>query len=866
MNLDRVKLRLGLILLFSSVGLLAALALPTWAVSTPSPAALNKIDPWVLDHTAASQSAEFLVMLSDQADLSGAAKFTTKLAKGRYVYQTLWQKAQETQKPIVQWLADRGVEFRPYYIVNVIWVKGNRSIALALANRSDVKKIEGNPQIKLAPDPASNLGAPQAIDSIEPGISYVNAPQVWDMGFTGQGIVVGGQDTGYQWDHPALKNQYRGWNSATLTVTHDYNWHDAIHAVGSNCGADSPFPCDDYGHGTHTMGTAVGSDGGANQIGMAPGAKWIGCRNMNEGYGSPTTYLECFEFFLAPYPITGTAALGNPDLAPDVTNNSWTCPPSEGCAVDSLLAAVQAQRAAGIMTVVSAGNSGSSCSTISDPPSYHAEVYTVGALNTGSDSIASFSSRGPVARDGSNRRKPDISAPGTGTRSAVPGNGYGYMSGTSMAAPHVAGAIALLWSARPLLKNNIDLTEQLLNDSAFHISNSTCDTPGTTWPNNTYGYGRLNIKAAVDSAPTTTGLLTGSVRDAATAAPISSASVSAMLSQTLTAHSTTNQNGGYVLPVDSGVYTVSVTAYGYEPATLTDITVLSGTTTTRDITLTATSFYTVSGYVTDALLGTPLTATLIITGYPGSPISTQVDGAYSVSLAAGITYPFQAEAKVGGYLIVSRTVGPLISDRVEDFNLPPDLVACSAPGYVRYGIGEMFNATITPTNWTISSTVENIGWRFDNPGGRQNFTGGLGNFATADSEYFGPGPVVNSELRTPALNFSMLPTVTLNFKTDFSATVGSSATVADVDISLNGAYGPWINVWRKTSAYRGPHTESIDLTPLAARQSRLVARFSYQNAVNDGWWQIDDVQLGYCALPGFRPSYQFYLPLIRSDS
>ncbi len=92
-----------------------------------------------------------------------------------------------------------------------------------------------------------------------------------------------------------------------------------------------------------------------------------------------------------------------------------------------LLEAVQAQRAAGIMTVVSATNEGSSCSTISDPPAIYAEAYTVGALNTGTDTIAGFSSRGPVTSDGSNRRKPDIAAPGTSIRSSTRDGDYGYM-------------------------------------------------------------------------------------------------------------------------------------------------------------------------------------------------------------------------------------------------------------------------------------------------------------------------------------------------------------------------------------------------------------------------------------------------------
>ena len=170
------------------------------------------------------------------------------------------------------------------------------------------------------------IAAPQGV---EWNIIKVKAPDVWAMGFTGQGVVIGGQDTGYQWDHPALINQYRGWNGTS--ADHDYNWHDAIHedAGGNPCGYNSPFPCDDYGHGTHTMGTMVGDDGGANQIGMAPGARWIGCRNMDNGVGSPATYAECYQWFVAPTALDGSEP--RPDLAPDVINNSWGCPPSEGC-------------------------------------------------------------------------------------------------------------------------------------------------------------------------------------------------------------------------------------------------------------------------------------------------------------------------------------------------------------------------------------------------------------------------------------------------------------------------------------------------------------------------------------------------------
>ncbi|HJT80546.1 MAG TPA: S8 family serine peptidase, partial [Chthoniobacterales bacterium] len=467
--------------------------------------ASNKVAPWVVEHTAGGGEAEFLIVLADQADLSGAAALPTKDEKGRYVRETLWNKAQATQGPLLEWLRARNIPHRPYYIVNLIWAKGTTDLVQQLANRADVLRIEGNPRIlniaPSAPDEVAEPFIPEATSAIEPGVNYTGAPLVWAMGYTGQGIVVGGADTGYRWDHTALKSHYRGWNGTA--ANHDYNWHDSIHSGGGPCGPDSVQPCDDNSHGSHTMGTAVGDDGGSNQIGMAPGAKWIGCRNMNEGVGAPATYIECMEFFLAPYPVGGTPAQGDPSKSPHITTNSWGCPPDEGCSADSLKAAVEAQRAAGIMMVTSAGNNGPACGTVQDPPGIYDAVYSVGALNTGADTIATFSSHGPVLIDNSLRLKPDLSAPGTSTRSSVPTSttSYGSKSGTSMAAPHVAGAAALLMSAYPGLIHDVAMTETILNETAVDLAGGTCDLP-TASPNNTFGYGRLNIKAAVDRALT----------------------------------------------------------------------------------------------------------------------------------------------------------------------------------------------------------------------------------------------------------------------------------------------------------------------------------------------------------------------------
>src|SRR6184192_1541411 len=176
---------------------------------------LGKIAPWVMEHTANGQQAEFFVVLADQADLGGAAALPTKNEKGRYVYDALWNKSQTTQGPILQWLRERGLEHQSFYIVNAILVKGSREIAETLAARPDVGRVEGNPHIKNSlPQPGPAVEAPQsqAPETIEPGITYTHAPDVWALGFTGQNIVVASADTGQRWTHNALKPHYRGWD------------------------------------------------------------------------------------------------------------------------------------------------------------------------------------------------------------------------------------------------------------------------------------------------------------------------------------------------------------------------------------------------------------------------------------------------------------------------------------------------------------------------------------------------------------------------------------------------------------------------------------------------------------------------------
>ena len=633
------------------------------AVGSPAPQ-WDKVSPWVIQAMDDGSLTDFLVVLTEQADLSPAYRLPTKQAKGRFVYETLWETAQRSQAPLRAWLEKRDVPYRSYYIVNLIHVQsGDPALVRALSARSDVARIEANPVVhNVEPQPGA-YDAPLSPDAVEWNIAHVGAPDVWAMGYTGQGVVVGGQDTGYDWDHPALKNQYRGWDGSS--ADHDYNWHDAIHSGGGVCGADSPEPCDDYGHGTHTMGTVLGDDGGANQIGMAPGARWIGCRNMNQGDGTPATYLECFEFFLAPYPVGGDPSQGDPTKAPDVTNNSWGCPPSEGCSWNTLQSAVEAQRAAGIMTVVSAGNDGSGCSTVSDPPALYDAAYSVGATDS-SDNIAGFSSRGPVTVDGSGRLKPDISAPGVNIRSSIPGGGYqGGWQGTSMAGPHVAGAVALIWSARPSLRNQITQTEDILNPTAVDRYSTQCGDPANTVPNNVYGWGRLDALAAVVRA--LSGNLTGTVSDAG-GAPIVGAEIRATLDPNWSWTTTSGGGGLYRLAVLSGTYAVTATAPGYQSFFTDGVVVTTDHTTTLDITLPVTASYVISGHVQDAVTGRPLAATVRLLGASVPPVQTDPATGYYSLTAMADDYELHAETP---YHIPQSRSFTLDSNRTEDFTLEP---------------------------------------------------------------------------------------------------------------------------------------------------------------------------------------------------
>ncbi len=466
------------------------------------------IDAALVTQAAREARVDALIVLRDQsmpvlAPLDAHADY--RLRRRAWV-AALQARAERQQAGLLEWLRARGIAHRAYWIANLVQARLTRADLNELAARDEVAQVRANPRLPQAlPVAAAAAPAPEAAApaGVEYGVAMIRAPEVWALGYRGQGVVVAGEDTGIRWDHAALKTHYRGWNGGS--VSHAHHWHDAIHdANGNVCGNDSPVPCDDQGHGTHTMGTLVGDDGDSHHIGVAPGAQWIGCRNMADGYGTPARYIECMQWMLAP--TDANDANPDPDQAPDVVSNSWGCVPEEGCSSgDEIKAAVDNLVAGGIFFAAAAGNDGSACSTIFDPPAIHDSAFVVGATDS-QDRLASFSSRGPVV--GAARVRPDVSAPGVSTMSALNSGAtsYGTMSGTSMATPHVAGAAALLMSVNPALKGHPEQVAQLLRDSAVMqgvtdpYNNGCGGLDMSHRPNYQAGWGRIDVMAAARAA------------------------------------------------------------------------------------------------------------------------------------------------------------------------------------------------------------------------------------------------------------------------------------------------------------------------------------------------------------------------------
>ncbi|KAB1143627.1 S8 family serine peptidase [Micromonospora sp. AMSO12t] len=779
----------------------------------------DKIRPELTKALQGKTEGDFWIRFKDKADLSQAAAIKDWAKRGTAVADALKKTAAGSQSKIRAELDGTGTKYETFWATNAIKVSGGSlTMAQSFAAHAEVEGLYAPVAYKV---PEVSEGTDEkTVNALEWGIANINADDVWSQyGAKGAGITVANIDTGVQFDHPALVNSYRG-NNGDGTFDHNYNWY---RATGS-CAA----PCDTNGHGTHTMGTMAGS-AGANQIGVAPDVKWIAA---NGCCPSDAALVTSGQWMLEPTDLNGQ----NPDASkrPNIINNSWgtTLPSNDPFMEDVTLA----WTASGIFGVWSNGNSGSACQTSGSPGSLVSN-YSAGAYDV-NNNIASFSSRG-AGQNG--EIKPNIAAPGVNVRSSIPGGGYASYNGTSMAAPHLAGAIALLWSAAPALVGDVNATRALLDNSATDKADTQCG--GTTDDNNVFGEGRLDALALLSAAPIgDTGTLAGKVTDATTGAPIAGATVT--LTGAADRELTTGADGTYSSLLPAGDYQVAVAAFGYQAKT-TPATVARNATTTVDVALTAVPSVTVSGTVTDGSgHGWPLYAKVTVQGQSGvSDYTTPVNGRYSLKLPAGATYDLKVESQYPGYQTVTKQVVVGTGNATANVAVPVQTNACTtAPGY-RFGSDgeyETFDGSTVPAGWSVvDHAASGQVWKFTDDGARGNLTGGTGNFAIVDSDEYGSGGKQDTSLVSPVVDLTGVTAPVIRFNQDYNW-LGSDR--ADVDLSLDGGT-TWTNVLRQAADVRGPKVTEVAI-PQAAGQAQARVRFRYYDASYEWWWSIDNVLIG----------------------
>jgi bacillopeptidase F len=453
----------------------------------------GQIDPGlevILEQSEPGKVISTLVYLQDRVDTAAItrqmdAQRARLVTRHETVVRALQAKAQATQVDLVAHLnalkdAGRISDFDPFWVANVIRVDATAAEIGAIAGRDDVERVYYNYQIELvAPVAAGDQGGGGGgtILAPEPGVVAVRAPEVWAMGFTGEGVLVATLDTGVDGNHPALASRWRGLDPI-YSGHPEWAWFDPV--------SNTQFPTAFGSHGTHTMGTVCGGAPG-DEVGVAPGAEWIHAAVIDR-VSIPQTVADAilaFQWMVDPDENPAT----NFDV-PSVCSNSWGLVTGHGYPPcdQTFWEFLDACEAAGIVILFSAGNEGSS--GLRRPADRATDDYRTAAVaavdgNDPSYPIAGFSSRGGEAAI-----KPDIAAPGVSVRSSTPGNGYGNLSGTSMASPHVNGVVALMRQANPDL--SVEQVKQIIYDTALDL--------GTPGEDNSYGWGLVDAFEAVQMA------------------------------------------------------------------------------------------------------------------------------------------------------------------------------------------------------------------------------------------------------------------------------------------------------------------------------------------------------------------------------
>ncbi|MFN2226584.1 MAG: S8 family serine peptidase, partial [Anaerolineae bacterium] len=583
-----------------------------------------KVEPALLKRLLGGKpGAQYRVVveLAAQAQIEGLGPAESRTERRNRVVGELQSTAAEAQRGLLTYLesqqeGDQVERIQPFWVLNGVGLTADGDTLLAVARRPEVRLIrEDRWQRWVEPFSPVESGGQALANDVEWNIAQIRADEAWAaLGLDGSGVTVAIMDTGVDWQHPALQLQYRGYKPGGLT-NHYGNWF---------CTTDEGYiyPFDGYGHGTHVAGTAVGGrDGAGTAIGVAPGAKWIAVKTLNDGgFGYDSWIHAAFQWLLAP--------AGNPSLAPDIVNGSW----GASNPLDPVFRPdVQALRAAGIVPVFAAGNEGPDPASLRLPASYP-ETLAVGATDD-LDQVAYFSSRGPSPWG---EVKPEVAAPGAQIRSTLPGGTYGVAGGTSMATPHVSGLAAILLQADP------NLTPGEIED----LLTTTAAPLGDEVPNNDTGWGRVDAYQAAAVA-VEAGFVAGQIRRQPDLEPLSIAQITAYddMGQER-ARIQADDDGRYRLALLPGQFDLAVEAFGYARTTVPGVMVQTGVTVTVDLALSPLPTGVVWGQVTNAETGGPVGARLAVPGTPAYAQSDPNTGQYSLALPAG---SYVLEAVQNGY-------------------------------------------------------------------------------------------------------------------------------------------------------------------------------------------------------------------------
>jgi len=626
--------------------LLLAIALPLLflALVPLLPAAARPLSHPLPQKIAAGLRAEmaedggplsYIVHLAATADLRRSRLPAAGTGRPAAVVRRLRETANATQAGLLRQLAALQQEgavaaYEPLWIINAVAVTGNARAVEEIAARPEVARITLDARQRYVDEP--ELMERVALDAaVTWGLERIRAPHVWHgLGIDGTGATVAIVDTGVDWTHPALSPNYRGLRPDG-SVDHESSWYDAVDGVYAE-------PSDPNGHGTHVAGTVAGQGG----IGVAPGAQWLAVRAFQaDGFATASMVHRAFQWLLAPG--------GDPALAPDIVNGSWGGPAQNLEFVED----VDALHAAGIITVFAAGNLGPESGTVTAPASYTDTVAV--AASDRLEEVAWFSSYGPSHL--TQRVKPTLAAPGTNTLSTLPGDQYAYFHGTSMATPHVAGALALLHSAAPGVGRVA--SARALTETAVTI--------GGARPNYAAGWGRLDAYAAV-STVAAGGWLQGTVHD--NGQPLPGAALTVTTPGGAQLPFLTDAQGHYRARLQPGRYQLTAATFGHLSNTLLDVNVAAGSTTTRDVNLPALPHGTVTGRVLEAGTGRPLTATVAALQTPVTT-TTAADGSFTLLLPSG-DYDLRASHTGHRLGAASVTVNADVPVR-HDFSLAPTM-------------------------------------------------------------------------------------------------------------------------------------------------------------------------------------------------